>query len=96
MRVDGKHCFLSEDDVILEEILRAVAELNDDERQLVREYIDQVPEKASLLTPKERTQRLNAALDAMGDGLSQAQLDEMTAAMTEEYIEAWDESVWTQ
>ena len=52
----------------------------------------------SMLTrsPKERTQRLNAALDAMGDGLDQVQLDQMTAAMTEEYIEAWDESVWTQ
>ena len=40
--------------------------------------------------------RLNAALDAMGEGMSQAQLDEMTAAMTEDYIEAWDESLWTQ
>ena len=49
-------------------------------------------EKASQLIPKERTQRLNAALDAMADGLNQVQLDEMTAAMTEEYIEAWDES----
>ena len=58
----------------------------------MRQHIDQVPEKASQLPPKERTQRLNAALDAMGDGLSQVQLDEMTAAMTEEYIEAWDES----
>ena len=76
----------------LEEILRAVAELNDEERQLLRQYINQVSEKASQLPPKERTQRLNAALDALGDGLSQVQLDEMTAAMTEEYIEAWDES----
>ena len=58
--------------------------------------IDQVPEKASPLTPEERTQRLNAALDALADGLNQVQLDEMTAAMTEEYIEAWDESVWTE
>ena len=80
--------------MILEEILRAVTELTDEERQLLRQHIDQVPEKASQLPPKERTQRLNAALDAMGDGLSQVQLDEMTAAMTEEYIEAWDESEW--
>ncbi len=82
--------------MILEEILRAVAELNDEERQLLRQYINQVPEKASLLTPKERMLQLNAALDAMGDGLNKVQLDEMTAAMTEEYIEAWDESEWTQ
>ena len=58
----------------------------------MRQHIDQVPEKASQLPPKERTQRLNAALDAMGDGFNQVQLDKMTAAMTEEYIEAWDES----
>ena len=30
----------------------------------------------------------------MADGLSQVQLDEMTAAMTEEYIKDWDESEW--
>lgn len=82
--------------MILEEILRAVAELDDEERQLLRQYIDRPPEKTSQLPPKERTRRLNAALDAMGDGLNQAQLDEMTAAMTEEYIEAWDESEWTE
>ena len=75
---------------------RLCAELNNGERLLLQQYVDQVPEKASQLSPKERTQRLNAALDAMGDGLDQVQLDQMTAAMTEEYIEAWDESVWTQ
>ena len=80
--------------MIFEEILRATTKLNDEERQQLRQHIDQVPEEASQLPPKERTQRLNAALDAMGDGLSQVQLDEMTAAMTEEYIKAWDESEW--
>ena len=82
--------------MIFEEILRATTKLNDEERQMLRQHIDQIPEKASQLPPKERTQRLNAALDAMGDGLSQVQLDEMTAAMTEEYIEPWDESEWTK
>ena len=82
--------------MIFEEILRAVDELNDEERRLLRQHIDQRPKKPAGLTPKERMRRLNAALDAMSEGLSQAQLDEMTAAMTEDYIEAWDESVWTQ
>ena len=82
--------------MIFEEILRAVDELNDEERRLLRQHIDQRPKKPAQLTPKERMRRLNAALDAMNEGLSQAQLDEMTAAMTEDYIEAWDESVWTQ
>ena len=80
--------------MVFEKILRAVAELSDEERRLLRQHIDQVPEEAAPLMPKERTRRLNAALDMLGDGLSQAQLDEMTAAMTEDYIEAWDESQW--
>ena len=76
----------------LEDILHEIAQLNAEERQELRQYLNHVPEKTSRLTPVERTQRLNAALDAMGDDLSQAELDNMTAAMTEEYIEPWDES----
>lgn len=34
------------------------------------------------MTAKERTRRLNAAFDAMADGMSQDELAEMTAAMT--------------
>lgn len=82
--------------MVFEEILRAVAELSDDERQFLRQHIDELPEMATRLTPKERTRRLDAAMDSLGDGLSQAQLDEMTAAMTDDYLEAWDESLWTQ
>ena len=82
--------------MVFEEIMRAVAELSDEERRLLLQHIDKLPETAARLMPKERTRRLNAALDMLGDGLSQAQLDEMTAAMTEDYIEAWDESLWTQ
>jgi len=76
--------------------LRAVDELNDEERRLLRQHIDQRSEKPARLTPKERMRRLNAAFDAMSEGLSQAQLDEMTAAMTEDCIKPWDESEWTQ
>lgn len=82
--------------MIFKDILHAVAELTDEERQMLRQQIDQVPDKTSQMPPKERTRRLNAALDALGEGLSQDQLDEMTAAMTEEYIEPWDESEWTE
>ena len=80
----------------VEEIMRVVDELNVEERQRLRQLLDQRPEKRARLTPKERTRQLNAAFDALGDGLSQAQLDEMTAAMTDEYIEVCDESVWTK
>ena len=70
----------------LEDILYAIAQLNAEERQELRQSLNHVPEKASRLTPVERTQRLNAALDAMGDGLSQAELEDMLAAMTTEYV----------
>ena len=82
--------------MVFEEIMRAVVELNDEERRLLRQHIDQFPVRAGGLTPKERMRRLNAALDMLGDGLSEAQLTEMTAAMREDYIETWDASLWTQ
>lgn len=68
--------------------------MNDEEWRLLRLHIGQGPKTSVHLMAKERTQRLNAALDAMADGLSQEQLDAMTAAMTEDYIEPWDESLW--
>ena len=68
----------------LKDILRAVAELTADERQQLRDYLIQVPKKSRRLSPEERMRRLNAAFDAMGEGLSPAELDCMTAAMTGE------------
>lgn len=68
----------------LEDILRAVPKLTAEECQQVRRYLDQLPAKTLRLTPKERTQRLNVAFDAMGEGISPAELDDMTATMTGE------------
>ena len=82
--------------MIFEEVLRAVGEMTDEERRRLQQHIDRLPKQSTQLTQKERMRRLNAAFDAMGAGMSQAQLDEMTAAMTEDYIEPWDESLWTQ
>ena len=70
----------------LEDIMHAIAQLNAEELQELRQYLNHVPEKDSRLNPEERTLRLNAALDAMGDGLSQAELEDMLAAMTTEYV----------
>lgn len=82
--------------MVFDEVMRAVAVMSDEELRTLRQRIDQLPEQAARLTPKEKTLRLNAALDKLGAGLNQAQFDEMTAAMTEDYITAWDESEWTQ
>lgn len=73
--------------MVFEEVLRAIDEMNDEERRLLRQHIDQLPKTSTQLTPKERMRRLNATFDAIGEGMSQAQLAEMTAAMTEDYIE---------
>ena len=78
------------------EVLHAVDEMNDEERRVLRQHIDQLPKRSTQFTPKERMWQLNAAFDAIGEGMSKAHLDEMTAAMTEDYIEPWDESVWNQ
>jgi len=82
--------------VAFDEIIRAVAELSDEERRLLRWHIDQLPEEGASMTPVEKTRRLNVAFDALDNGLSLAQVNEMTAAMTADYIEAWDESEWIQ
>lgn len=82
--------------MVFDEIIRAVAELSDEERRLLRWHINQLPEEEVSMTPEEKTRRLNVAFDALGDGLSLEQVNEMTAAMTEDFIEAWDESEWTQ
>lgn len=52
----------------LEDILRAVARLNAEESQQLRDYLGRVPEKSPLLSPEDRMQRLNAVFDALEDG----------------------------
>ena len=53
-------------------------------RRTKRQQTDHLTVEKNRMTPKERMRRLNAAFDAMRAGLSRAQLDEMTAAMTED------------
>ena len=76
----------------LEDRLRAFARLTAEERQRLRDYLDRLPEKSSLPSPEERTQRLNAAFDAPGQSLSPAELEDMVAAMTGAYCESSQES----
>lgn len=79
----------------LEALLPLIDALSHEERLRLRAYLDErhLPTPAAL-SPQERMRRLNAAFDEMRAGLSQAELDEMTAAMNEEYIEPWDETEW--
>ncbi len=82
--------------MLLEEIMRAVTELSGKERRLLLQHIGELPEQSSPLMPAERTRQLNEAMDMLGNGLSDEELEAMTAAMTEDFIEVWEESLWTQ
>ena len=67
-----------------EDILRAVARLTAEQRQQLRDYRDRTPVKSSVQSAEERTQRLNAAFDELGEGVSPAELEDLKAAMTGE------------
>ncbi len=72
-----------EEYMVLKEILRAVADLDGEERQLLRRQLKPQPGKRYELPPKDRMRQLNAALDAVGEDMSLFQLEQMTAAITE-------------
>jgi uncharacterized protein YeeX (DUF496 family) len=46
------------------------------------------------ISPAERVRRLDDAFDRLRDGLTDEEIDEITNAMNEEYIEPWDETEW--
>jgi hypothetical protein len=77
-----------------EEILVAVDQLSQEERQRLRQYLDQT-QITSTHTPEERIQIMDAAATAIREGLTLEEPEQMITAMNEEYIENWDESEWT-
>ena len=80
----------------LQEVIQAVEQLSPEERAELRAYLDRHEAEAPpTLSPEERARKLDEAFARLREGLTQEQLDEMTAAMNEEYIEPWDESEWT-
>lgn len=68
--------------MMLDELMRAVDELSDEDLRQLREYVNQ--RHASKLSANERIQMLEAAADAIREGLTPEELDEMIAAMNEE------------
>jgi hypothetical protein len=72
----------------LQEVIKALDDLSPDELRELRAQIEQrewehLP--AYQLTPVERAQRLNDAFERFREGLTQEQLDEISAAMNAEY-----------
>ncbi|MBI5958456.1 MAG: hypothetical protein HY866_06975 [Chloroflexi bacterium] len=81
----------------LQEMIKAIDLLHPDELRQLRSYIDQresAVRHAYELSPEERIQRMDAAVEVIREGMTQAELDEMIEAMNAEYIEPFDEELW--
>ncbi|MBN1562402.1 MAG: hypothetical protein JXA10_01075 [Anaerolineae bacterium] len=81
----------------LQEVIKALDVFSLDELIQLRTYIDQRTDTMSLahdLTPEERAHRLDTAFEQLREGLTPAELNEITEAMNVEYIEPFDEELW--
>ncbi len=81
----------------LQEVIHAVDQLSAEELAQLRAYVHQRElhiQTARRLSPQERARKLDVAFTQFREGLNPDELDEMTAAMNEEYIEPVDEDVW--
>ncbi len=81
----------------LQDVMKAVDQLSPEERRELREYLDQresAPQPAQELSPDERIRRMDEAVKAIREGMTQAELEDMIAAMNAEYIEPIDEDAW--
>ena len=68
----------------LEQILQAVDQLSEQEKQKLRQYLDQTS-TVMTVTAEERIRRMDRAAAAIREGLSLTELTAMTDAMNEEY-----------
>ena len=83
----------------LQDVKKAIDHLSPEERRELREYLEQRESNepsVPVLSPEERIRRMDAAVETIRAGMSQAELDDMTAAMNAEYIEPFDEDVWKE
>ncbi|MDQ7027693.1 MAG: hypothetical protein Q9P01_19035 [Anaerolineae bacterium] len=80
-----------------EEVLRVVDQFSEDERQRLRQYLEQMEITNTHTDLKAGTMDVDvllAAVDDMRRGLSNDDLNEMLAAMNEEYIKPADDNLW--
>jgi uncharacterized protein YeeX (DUF496 family) len=83
-----------------DEILEAVKHLTPEQKDTLRQALDEQPDNGQTLTydddltPQERAAQLHAAFEKMREGLSEEDLKEITEAMNGDYYtEPSDESV---
>jgi hypothetical protein len=77
----------------LADILQVVDKLSLKDKQFLREYLEREARKQ---LADEKIRRLDAGFAAMRQGLSESDLDAITQAMNEEYVEPTDETDWAE
>jgi hypothetical protein len=80
----------------LQDILREIHHLSAEERRHLREYIDELEQdtRGMYESPEERIRQMDAAVAAIREGMTQAQIDDMIEAMNAETVEPFDEDTW--
>jgi hypothetical protein len=81
----------------LSELFQIVDQLPDNEFVALREHmLAQHPESGSMsgMSGEERARRLMEGLAHLVEGLTPSEIEEMVAAMNEEYLEPPDDSEW--
>lgn len=81
---------------MLDSLYQVIDDLSADDLDALSEYIEQQREQRRLAqyTTEERIQKIEAAFAELREGLTPAELDEITEAMNSEMVEPFDESEW--
>lgn len=82
--------------MMLDSLYQVIDDLSTDDLDALSEYIEQQREQRRLAqyTTEERIQKIEAAFAELREGLTPADLEEITEAMNSEVIEPFDESEW--
>ena len=82
--------------MMLDSLYQVIDDLSTDDLDALSEYIEQQREQRRLAqyTTEERIQKIEAAFAELREGLTPAELEEITEAMNSEVIEPFDESEW--
>lgn len=80
-----------------EDMLEAVKHLTPQQKDRLRQALDETPHQPGERgkTPEERIRLMDEAIADIRQGMTGKELKEMTDAMNEDYIEPFDESVWS-
>ncbi len=84
--------------MMLDNLYQVIDDLSADDLDALSEYIEQKREQRRLAqyTTEERIQKIEAAFAELREGLTPAELDEITKAMNSEVVEPFDESEWRE